>query len=155
MVLLVLLALGGFIEFMSQLDELGEGNYSLGRALFYVLLKLPRMAADMLPVSVLLGALLGLGALASHSELIVMRAAGVSLAQLGRLVAVTGVVIAIFGAVLGEYIGPPLDRYARQYKAVSKNNDVRLTGGAAIWLRDGNSIYNINRSEDGFGYGGV
>ncbi|MGI9309244.1 MAG: LptF/LptG family permease, partial [Gammaproteobacteria bacterium] len=52
LVLLVLLALGGFIEMMSQLDDIGEGNFSLPRALFYVSLKLPRMAADMLPVSV-------------------------------------------------------------------------------------------------------
>ena len=63
-VMLVLLALGAFIDFISEQDSIGVGNYGVPEALLYVLLKLPRIAVGLLPVSALLGALLGLGATA-------------------------------------------------------------------------------------------
>ena len=83
MVLGVLLSVGAFIEFISQLDDIGVGAYGLKEALMYTALKLPRFAGGVLPVSVLLGGLLGMGALATHSELIVLRASGVSLLRIG------------------------------------------------------------------------
>ena len=49
----------------------------------YVLLTAPRRAYDLLPIAALVGGMAGLGMLATHSELTVMRAAGVSI---GRIV---------------------------------------------------------------------
>jgi lipopolysaccharide export system permease protein len=153
-VILVLLSLGGFIEFVSQLDDLGEGSYDIWKALQYTALKMPRLAAGMLPVAVLLGSLLGLGALAGSSELIVMRAAGVSTRRLAQSVAMTGVVIALIGAVVGEFMAPQMDLYARQMRAVAKSGDADIAGSSA-WLRDGDTIFNIRPSIDGTDFGGV
>ena len=153
-VILVLLSLGGFIEFVGQLDDLGEGNYDLWKALQYVALKLPFLAAALLPVSVLLGSLLGLGALASGSELIIMRAAGVSPLRMARSVAVTGVIIALIGGGVAEFIAPQMDLYARQMRAVAKSGEADIAGSSA-WLRDGNMIFNVRPSIDGVDFGGV
>jgi len=155
LVLGVLLSLGAFIEFISQLDDIGTGAYGFFEALSYTALKLPRFAGGVLPVSVLLGGLLGMGALATHSELIVLRASGVSLARIGEAAFYTGVVLAVIGALLSEFVSPPLDRYARQMKALAKNSEVGIAGGGSAWLRDGNLFFNINRAEDGIGFGGV
>ena len=155
MVLLVLLSLGGFVEFIGQQDDIGIGTYGVPEALLYVLLKLPRLAAGMLPVSVLLGALLGLGNLANHSELIVMRTSGVSIEQLVKAVARAGIVVAIFGIVLGEYMSPPLDRYARQLKTFSKSGEMGLAEGQSVWVRDGRTIFNVSRAGEGNHFGGV
>jgi len=151
----VLLSLGAFIEFISQLDDIGTGAYGFWEALSYTGLKLPRFAGGMLPVSVLLGGLLGLGALATHSELIVLRASGVSLLRLGRSALYTGLVLAVIGALLTEYVSPPLDRYARQMKTLAKNSEVGISGGGSAWIRDGSLFFNINRADDGIGFGGV
>ena len=155
MVLGVLLSLGAFIEFISQLDDIGTGSYGFFEAISYTALKLPRFGGSMLPVSVLLGGLLGLGALATHSELIVLRAAGVSLLRIGRSALYTGVVLAVIGAIVSENIAPPLDRYARQMKTLAKNSEIRMAGGSSAWLRDGSLYFNINGTEDGIGFGGV
>jgi len=154
LVMLVLLSLGGFIEFISQMDDLGEGSYDIWKAMQYTALKMPRLAAGMLPVSVLLGALLGLGALATSSELIVMRAAGVSTRRLAQSVALTGVAIAVVGAVVGEFMAPQMDLYARQLRAVAKSGDADIAGSSA-WLRDGDTVFNIRPSIDGTDFGGV
>jgi len=154
LVILVLLSLGGFVEFISQLDDLGEGNYDLWKAMQYVALKMPRLAAGLLPVAVLLGSLLGLGALASSSELIIMRAAGVSPMRMARSVAVTGVIIATIGGVVGEFMAPQMDLYARQLRAVAKSGEADIAGSSA-WLRDGNLIFNVRPSIDGIDFGGV
>jgi len=154
LVILVLLSLGAFIEFVGQLDDLGEGNYDLWKAIQYVALKLPHHAMGLLPVSVLLGSLLGLGSLAAGSELIVMRAAGISPMRMARSVAVTGVIIAVVGGGIAEFVAPQMDLYARQLRAVAKSGEADITGSSA-WLRDGNLIFNVRPSIDGTDYGGV
>lgn len=154
LVILVLLSLGGFIEFVTQLDDLGQGDYDIWVAIQYVALKMPRLAVQLLPVSVLLGSLLGLGALASGSELIVMRAAGISGLRLARSIATAGLVMAIVGGLIGEFLAPQMDLYARQLRAVAKSGEADLAGSSA-WLRDGNIIFNIRPSLDGTDFGGV
>jgi len=155
LVLSVLLSLGAFIEFISQLDDIGTGAYGFWEALSYTGLKLPRFAGGVLPVSVLLGGLLGMGALATHSEMIVLRASGVSLLRIGRSAFYTGIVLAVVGALLTEYVSPPLDRYARQMKTLAKNSEVGISRGGSAWIRDGSLFFNINRADTGIGFGGV
>ena len=78
LVLMVLLALATLFEFISELAN-NMGDYGVPQALLYSVLRLPPLAFEMLPMATLIGALLGLGALASHSEIVVMRVAGLSL----------------------------------------------------------------------------
>lgn len=155
LVVAVLLALAGFFEFIAQLDDTGIGDYGTVDALVYVLLRLPLLAVQMLPVATLLGALLGLGALAAHSELVVMRSSGVSHYRLAGWAAIAGVILMAGSIVLGEYLAPPMDQFARKYRSVAKNEDAGLTGGRSTWVRDGNTIFNVERISSEFEFGGV
>ena len=154
LVLLVLLSIGAFIEFVAQLDDLGQGDYNMARAVQYVLLKIPHLGAGLLPVSVLLGSLLGLGALAAGSELIVMQAAGLSMRRLAQSVALTGIAMSVVGGVIAEFIAPEMYLYARQMRAVAKSGQADITGASA-WLRDGSTIFNVRPTTDGTEIGGV
>lgn len=154
LVIVVLLSLIAFMEFVGQLDDLGEGNYDLWKAIQYVALKIPRNVVNLLPVSVLLGSLLGLGALASGSELIIMRAAGVSPFRMARSVVLTGLGLALVGGLVAEFMAPQMDLYARQMRAVAKSGEADIAGSSA-WLRDGNLIFNVRPSIDGIDNGGV
>ena len=78
LVLVVLLALAGLFEFIAELDDT-RGDYQTPRVILYTLLRLPQLAVERLPVAALIGSLLGLGALAANSEIIVMRSAGLSI----------------------------------------------------------------------------
>ncbi len=77
-VLLLLLSLFSFLALSEELEDVGEGSYELVDALLVVAYSLPALAVDLLPVTVLLGGLLGLGALANNLELTSMRAAAIS-----------------------------------------------------------------------------
>lgn len=155
LVLCVLLGLAAFIEFVTQLDEIGTGNYGIFQTFIYTMLKLPNYAYQMLPMAVLLGALLGLGGLANHGELVILRAAGVSVARLARSVMWTGAALSLFALILGEYVGPPLDNYARQFRAEAKHAGEAVTTGQSAWIRDGRTFLNVSRLTDDFRLGGV
>src|SRR5262245_12558710 len=77
-VLGVIVSLAALFAFIDELGDIG-GDYSVFAAAWYVVLTLPRRVYDMLPMAALIGSLIGLGTLASASELTVMRAAGVSI----------------------------------------------------------------------------
>ncbi len=74
----VLAGLQVLFTYLGELGSLKEG-YGAWDALKYVLWGAPNYLYEILPISALIGAVLGLGTLASNSELIVMRSVGVSL----------------------------------------------------------------------------
>ncbi len=142
-VMLVLLALIGFVNLAAQLEDVGVGRFEFVDAIFVVVLTWPTNAFDIFPMAVLLGAMLGLGALANRSELIVIRAAGVSNLRLAGTMLVTGCVLALVAGVLGEAMGPPAERFKREYKAELKQDKPGTSRLAGTWLRDGPRILNI------------
>ena len=154
LVLVVLLALTGLFEFIGELDDT-QGDYQTPRVILYTALRLPQLAFAMLPVATLIGSLLGLGALAANSEIIVMRSAGLSIRKLAGMVAVTGVVLMVFTGLLGEFIGPPLDYYARNMRLEARfqHNEERL--GNATWVRDGSVILHLERVSTEFQFGSI
>lgn len=155
LVLLVLLALGIFVSFVSQLDNIGTGSYALTDAIVYVLLTIPKQAFDMLPVASLLGTLLALGQMATHSELIVMRASGISLFRLARTVVLAGLLLATLAATLGEFIAPPAEQYARRSRALALDDRLSIAGGRSAWIKDNQTIINVDELRGEQNLGGV
>jgi lipopolysaccharide export system permease protein len=154
LVLVVLLALAGLFEFIAELDDT-RGDYQTPRVILYTLLRLPQLAFEMLPVAALIGSLLGLGALAANSEIVVMRSAGLSVRKLSGMVALTGLVLLTCTALLGEFIGPPLDYFARNMRLEARFGQDEDRLGNATWVRDGPVILHLERVSSGFEFGSV
>ena len=144
LVLVVLLALAGLFEFIAELDDI-QGNYQTPQAILYTLLRLPNLAFEMLPVAALIGSLLGLGALAGNSEIIVMRSAGLSVTEMGGMVAFSGAVMLILTGLLGEFIGPPLDFYARDMRVEARYQQDEERLGNETWVKDGDVYLHLER----------
>ncbi|NNF66744.1 MAG: LPS export ABC transporter permease LptG, partial [Gammaproteobacteria bacterium] len=155
LVLLVLLVLNSFVSFIGQVDNVGQGSFTMADAIGYVLLTMPTIVYDLLPIATLLGALLGLGNLASHSELIVMRAAGISPWRLTRSVIIGGGLVALIGILLGEFIAPPAEQYAKRERTMSLNSQLTMGQGQSGWIRDGNIVINIEQLMTGDRAGGI
>lgn len=155
LVLLVLMALSSFIGFIGQVDDVGQGEYTTPDAAIYVLLTLPLIAYQMAPFATLLGSLVGLGNLAARSELIVMRAAGISPWRLARSVIIAGLAIAILVAALGEFIAPPAEQYAKRYRTLAMHNELSMGQGQSGWIRDGDVVVNIEQLFEGDRTGGI
>jgi len=155
MVLLVLLALGGFVGFIAQLDDVGKGTYGAANAMAFVLLMLPSQIFQFMPMAALLGSLMGLGRLASQSELTVMRAAGVSPMRIALSVLGVGIALTLMSAALGEFIAPPLERYAKHQRTVLKNQDLQLSHRQDLWLKHDDMIINARPKSSENWEGGV
>ena len=154
LVLLVLLALAGLFEFISQLEDT-QGNYGVPQALLFSALRLPQLSFEMLPIAALIGSLLGLGSLANNSELVVMRTAGLSINRLAGMVAISGVVLMVFTGVIGEYIGPPLDYFARTMRDEGRYEQEDRDIGNAAWVKDGPVILHLERINPEFEFGAL
>ena len=154
LVLLVLLALAGLFEFIAELDDT-QGDYQTPQVILYSLLRLPQLAFEMIPIAVLIGSLLALGALASNSEIIVMRSAGLSIGRLSGMVGVAGLTLLVLTGLLGEFIGPPLDYFARNMRMEARfgQSDDRL--GQEAWVRDGEVFLHFERVSTDFDFGSI
>ena len=104
-VLGIIVSLALLFAFIDELSDV-EGGYGVLDALWYVLLTAPRRLYEMLPMAALIGCLVGLGTLASHSELTVMRAAGVSVGRIVWAVMKPMLVLMLAGILIGEYVAP-------------------------------------------------
>ncbi len=153
LVLVVLLALVGLFEFIGELDSM-QGNYQTAQAILFTLLRLPNLAFEMLPIAALIGSLLGLGALASHSEITVMRSAGLSVTKLASMVALSGFVMLIFTGLLGEFIGPPLDYFARDMRMEARFEKGKELSNSA-WVKDGPVFLHLQRVNSEFEFGTI
>ncbi|HIG59351.1 MAG TPA: LPS export ABC transporter permease LptG [Gammaproteobacteria bacterium] len=139
--LVSLLALFTAIE---QIDDL-KNSYTVLAVFRFVLLSLPRLFYETLPFAVLIGGLAGLGSLAGTSQLVVMRAAGISIWRIVRSVVQVAVMIAVFGLVVGEYLLPEAERLARlgRESALADGRDITPQNG--IWLREEFSYMHIEQ----------
>lgn len=154
LVLIVLLALAGLIEVIAQLEDI-KNNYQTPQAIIYTLLRLPILGFEMMPVSALIGSLLGLGALAANSEIIVMRSAGISVWKMSGMVAISGVVMLVFTALIGEFIGPPLDYFAHDMRTQARYGQEEERLSKATWVRDGTTYLHLERVNAEFDFGSL
>jgi lipopolysaccharide export system permease protein len=154
LVVIVLVGIATLFEFIGELDN-KMGDYGMVQALQFSLLFLPQLSVQMLPMATLIGALLGLGALASNSELVVMRSAGLSVASLAGMVAMTGIVLMVMSALIGEFIGPPLDQFARKMRTEARFQKEGRDSGHAAWVKDGPVILHLERVNSESEFGGV
>lgn len=150
-VLLVLLVVVGLDSLAEFLDESADRSSSYGYAQIarYVLLTLPGRIYEYLPFAALIGALTGLGQLASTSELVVMRAAGVSNARLATLVLLQSLQLALLGFLLGEYLAPGAEQAAQSGRDLARYAQRERAGPRGIWKRDGDRFIHVQAVQGG------
>jgi lipopolysaccharide export system permease protein len=153
-VLAVLVAVTSVIELVGQLNDVGTGEYGLRQAVTFIGLRIPRTIFNTLPIAALIGALLSLGNLAVHRELIVMRASGVSSWQLLSAVGLAGAMLAVLMVLLGESLAPSLGAYANEMRTRAMHEELAVANGQSTWLRDGDRIVSLRRQAGDLGYGG-
>ncbi len=139
----VLLPLLGVVILADQLDAIGEADYGLADALLFMLLSLPRYAYQIFPIATLIGALIGLGSLASRSELVALRAAGLSVWQIVRAGLLGGLLLAAFAVVLGEVVAPFAEQRGVELRREALSGDVAQQTPDGFWAIDDNSYVNI------------
>jgi lipopolysaccharide export system permease protein len=146
--LLVIVGLDLFFSIINQVDDVGKGNYSVSRMLQYVALGLPRTVYEFFPTAALLGGLTGMGMLAANSELIAMRAGGMSVWRIVRSLLQVGMVMLVFIVALGEGIAPVADQIGHRLRAIALENRISFISGHGLWVRDESRYIFVNRIID-------
>ena len=141
----VLGVLVGLDALSAVIDEVGDmrGDYGFAEVLSYVALTVPRRIHEFVPFAALIGALIGLGRLASSSELVVARAAGVSLGRLAIIVLKPALVVAVFGFLVGEFLAPVSEQMAVSQRALAQRSDSSFTARGGTWNRDGDTYIHV------------
>ena len=143
MSLFVFGALFAFISFVSELQDVGINNYGALQAMLYVMLNLPQLLYQIFPSAMLLGGLLSLGALASSSELVVMRAAGVSISRITAAVLKAGFLLVVIVVLLGEFLAPVTISAAKTMRAQALEGRVLTRDRTGLWSKYGNNFVYI------------
>lgn len=143
--LFMLVSLSGIIKFVDQLRKTGQGAYSAMDAGYYTLLSVPKDIEIFFPMAALLGVLLGLGALAQRSELVVMQAAGFTRTQVALSVMKTAIPLVLLTMAIGEFVAPQGEQMARNYRAQQLYGGALVSTQNGLWAKDGNSFIYIER----------
>ena len=130
---------------LQTLDLLGESGKILGVAgnddgdlWRYIGMRIPQLVQRFLPFSVLLGTLITFTTLSQNSEIVSMKAAGLSAHQILAPMIVASLFVAIFSFIFNETIVSPatakLKRWQDvEYAQVPKDDGVRYN----VWVREG------------------
>ncbi|AUM71577.1 LPS export ABC transporter permease LptG [Pseudomonas fluorescens] len=142
-VLGIILGLATLFAFIDEMSDVSD-TYTLTDVASYVLLTAPRRLYDMLPMAALIGCLIGLGSLASNSELTIMRAAGVSIGRIVWAVMKPMLVLMLVGVLIGEYIAPATENTAQANRSLAQGGGDAQSAKHGLWHRQGDEFIHIN-----------
>lgn len=145
LVLSVLLGLYIFMDFINELHNLDKEKYQISNIISYIVLSTPQRIYELLPISALIGSILGLGNLASQSELLVMQAAGISISQIIKKAMVVAIILIIIAILIGEVLRPLAEQRARAIQSLEQKGTVDSKSNNGFWTRDGLNFNHIER----------
>ena len=141
--LLLLVSLNLFFVLVRELEDIGQGGYGFAQAIEYLALLVPARIVEFLPLAVLLGCIMSLGALAGNSEIIAMQASGVSLYRLLGSVLQAAFGLALISLLLSEWVVPDSSTSARAVKNQAEEQSTALRSREGVWIKDGNRVIYI------------
>ncbi|SJN42516.1 MULTISPECIES: LPS export ABC transporter permease LptG [Psychrobacter] len=129
-------------SYLSELDSLDD-SYTMGQAIQYIFYRSPYFLEQFIPTGALLGAVVGLGLLANKSELVVMRAAGVSVYRIVSWVLQPALIFVILALAINQFVLPTSNQLAKEINdADSKSLVTSVRGYWTVQPR-------FKKSEDG------
>lgn len=144
LVFTALILLFAFLDFVNELNVLGQGQYHLAYVLLFVALTIPGHIYELFPVAVLVGTISALVQMAANSELTVYRASGASLIQMLIALFKIAVPLVVLSFIFGEFVAPPSERMAQQLRLQARNSQVSLQEfRSGVWVKDEQSFVNV------------
>lgn len=140
----VILGIQSFLSLVQQFQYVGQHGFTMVQAFLYVPMQLPAQFYQLFPIAGFLGALIGLTRLSSSSQLIVMRASGVSIVRITWSVMKAAVLMIIVVTAVGEGMGPSLQQHSElmQQKTLSASSGQHALL-SNVWLHQHNGFTHI------------
>lgn len=128
-------------SFYNSFPDIGKQGFTLNYAILVTLFKVPWQLYDFLPAACVIGLLLGLGQLASKSELIAMSSVGVSRLQIGLGALFPAIVLSAVMFFSNETVGTFAEKQALTYNLI-KSNKMTVAKYSGVWTKDGDLYFN-------------
>jgi len=142
---MLLLVLFSFMALAEELEEVGHGLFTQFDAFMVVLYTAPRRLTDLLPVTTLVGGLMGLGVMANHQELMAARVSGMSQPRMARPILVLTVALSMAVLLMQSFLIPYSERAANRLRAHALvETDVHAGGNVEFWTRSGNNFVRVD-----------
>ncbi len=143
MIMIGLISLFAFFDFIQEIGDLGKGSYGIIQAISFVILSIPGHIYEVVPLAVLIGAMYTIGQLSYNSELNVLRASGYSIKKIAWSLMYVGILFSFFTVLIGDFIAPHSEKSAQQIKIISTNSSVSQEFSSGFWIKDGDNFVNI------------
>lgn len=131
--------------YLAELEDISD-SYTYLDALTYILYRSPYFLEQFTPTGALLGAVIGLGLLANNSELIIMRAAGLSTYRIVSWVLQPAIIFVVIALAVNQYVLPITNLKANQ---INEPDTALLASINGYWTlhEDPNSGENTDENE--------
>jgi len=145
LVILSFLSLFLIIDFFEKLKMLINNSATFYQIVAFFSFRIPMMLSLTIPAAVLLSALLTFGSLSKNSEIVAMRANGISIYRSSIPILILSLLIAIFTFVFSELITPYANEKAEYIKKVEieKKEIQGIFKQEQIWYRGARGIYSF------------
>ena len=148
-VMVILVGVFAFFKFLEEVDDIGRVGYSAIDAFAYVSMLIPSIAHSLSSLFILLGVILGLGYLASNSELVVMRSASVSIGKITKTSLQVSLILMIVMMLFGEFIAPFASEQAKRFKAKATGERIVDASEQGFWIREGEQFIHVDKNVGG------
>jgi len=148
LVALAFSALSFFIDFVDELQELGQHQYTLLDALWTCLLLQGQHIYDLFPIALLIGGILALARMAQTSEFTILRTGGLGPGRALGLLGILGVSAALLMVLIGNWYVPWSEQQLSLHRAQFSKLQGLSLGRSGAWLRErrelpGGAVHNI------------
>ncbi|MDP5032023.1 MAG: LPS export ABC transporter permease LptG [Paraglaciecola sp.] len=148
MSLCVLTGLSALIRFIEQMKQVGKGSYDMTVAAIYILLSLPREFEQFFPMATLIGGLIGMGMLASNSELVVMQASGQSRWNIIVSAMKSALLMVVVVMMIGEWVAPLTEAKAKEIRTQAISGGSLFSSDRLVWAKDAENFVSIGEVID-------
>ncbi len=145
MALLVLISIDSIIDLINDLESIGKRGFTFSDAMLKLLLGMPQRLYEFMPTALLLGALIGLGNLAARSELVALRALGISKLRILWSALKIGAVLIAVSVWVGESVAPVTEGYVRSLTKTSSLDQISIRSDQGLWIRNGSRYINVTQ----------
>jgi len=149
LVLAVWLGVYSLFDFLSEMNSIGQLNYTILEAFRYISLQIPEVAYKHASPVILLGCVLGMGHLATTNQLLVLRVSGMSIFRLTMLTIKTALIFVIAVIAIGEIFAPVASEEAERGRSKALGQSIASQSEEGFWIRDGESFINVQTNIDG------
>ena len=154
-VLVIWLGIYGFFNFLAEMSSVGQENYTSLSAMKYIALQLPGVAYRHASPVILIGCVVGMGYLATTSQLLILRVSGLSIFRLTFLTARIALMFVFVLIVIGEMIAPLASEMAEKSRAKDLGHSLASQSQQGFWIKDGDNYINVQKNFDGNSFSGV